>query len=54
MLAQYAETETEASRVVYINSKDATLYAGTFKDSNKSTALSSNGVENNVILFFFA
>jgi len=24
MLAQYAETETEASRVLYINSKDAT------------------------------
>ena len=24
MLAQYAETETPASRVIYINSKDAT------------------------------
>ena len=28
MLAQYAETETEASRVLYINSKDATATFG--------------------------
>ena len=26
MLAQYAETNTPASRVLYINSKDATTY----------------------------
>jgi len=25
MMAQYAETETDASRVLYINSKDATI-----------------------------